>query len=40
MAFTVGLKAFLLVQVPVVFFAGVVGIFLFYVQHQFEHTYW
>src|SRR5690606_22841990 len=36
----VGLVPFLLVHVPIVFFAGVAGIWLFYVQHQFEDTHW
>lgn len=31
---------FFLVHVPVVLIAATVGVFLFYVQHQFEHTYW
>ncbi len=36
----VGWRAFLLVEVPFVFLAGGAGIWLFYVQHQFEQTYW
>ncbi|MBV7338475.1 fatty acid desaturase [Chloroflexi bacterium TSY] len=36
----VGWKAFLLVQLPVVAIASSAGAFLFYVQHQFEETYW
>lgn len=36
----VGLVPFLLVHLPIVFFAGVAGIWLFYVQHQFEDTHW
>lgn len=35
----VGWQAFLLVQLPVVFVSGFLGIWLFYVQHQFEDTY-
>jgi omega-6 fatty acid desaturase (delta-12 desaturase) len=35
-----GLKAFLLVHVPIVALAGSVGVWLFYVQHQFEGAYW
>jgi omega-6 fatty acid desaturase (delta-12 desaturase) len=35
-----GWQALLLVQVPVFMLAGSVGIWLFYVQHQFEDTYW
>ncbi len=37
---TIGWQAFLLVQVPLVFLAGSAGVWLFYVQHQFEDTYW
>ncbi len=36
----VGLGPFLLVHVPVVLVATTVGVWLFYVQHQFEDTYW
>jgi omega-6 fatty acid desaturase (delta-12 desaturase) len=36
----VGWRHFLLVQAPVFMIAGSVGIWLFYVQHQFEDTYW
>ena len=36
----VGARAFLLIEVPIVLLAGVVGVWLFYVQHQFEQTYW
>jgi acyl-lipid omega-6 desaturase (Delta-12 desaturase) len=39
-ALTIGVIPFLLVQVPVTFMAGAAGILLFYVQHQFEETYW
>jgi len=35
-----GWKAVLMVHLPVVLVAGAVGVFLFYVQHQFEDTYW
>ena len=37
---TIGLKTFLLVQLPITLMAGTIGVFLFYVQHQFEDTYW
>ncbi len=37
---TVGIKAFLLIQLPITLIAATVGVWLFYVQHQFEHTYW
>jgi omega-6 fatty acid desaturase (delta-12 desaturase) len=36
----VGWREFLLVQSPLVVLAGGTGIWLFYVQHQFEETYW
>lgn len=37
---TMGWKEFLLVQMPMVWLAGGAGVWLFYVQHQFEDTYW
>jgi len=36
----VGWRAFLLVQMPPALLAGAAGVWLFYVQHQFEDTYW
>ena len=36
----IGIKAFLLVHLPIMLFAGSAGVWLFYVQHQFEHTVW
>jgi omega-6 fatty acid desaturase (delta-12 desaturase) len=36
----VGWQQFLLVQIPVLLLAGAAGVWLFYVQHQFEDTYW
>lgn len=35
-----GFKEFFLVQIPVLAIGGAAGIWLFYVQHQFEDTYW
>jgi omega-6 fatty acid desaturase (delta-12 desaturase) len=35
-----GWRDFLLVQAPTVMLAGSAGIWLFYVQHQFEDAYW
>ncbi len=35
-----GWKGFLLLQGPTLLLTGAVGIWLFYVQHQFENTYW
>jgi omega-6 fatty acid desaturase (delta-12 desaturase) len=37
---TIGFKAYALIQFPVIFFAGAIGIWLFYIQHQFEGVYW
>ena len=37
---TVGLPVFLWVQVPIVAVGAGAGVWLFYVQHQFERTYW
>ena len=39
-ALTMGLKDFLLVHGPVVVITCGAGVWLFYVQHQFENTYW
>ena len=36
----IGLDKFLLVQVPITLISGAMGVWLFYVQHQFEDTYW
>jgi omega-6 fatty acid desaturase (delta-12 desaturase) len=36
----VGWRDYLLIQMPAVLLAGSVGVWLFYVQHQFEDTYW
>ncbi len=40
MSLTVGIKAYLLIQIPVMAITGTVGLWLFYVQHQFEGVYW
>ncbi len=37
---TIGLGAFLKIQLPINLLGGALGIWLFYVQHQFEDTYW
>lgn len=39
MIWAIGWQAFLLVQLPILWVAGAFGIWLFYVQHQFEETY-
>ena len=38
--FTIGLRTYLLIQVPVMLIAGAMGVWLFYVQHQYEGVYW
>src|SRR5882672_5176417 len=40
MSLTIGLKAYLLIQLPMMMITGAVGLWLFYVQHQFEGVYW
>src|SRR3984957_12974208 len=40
MIWLVGVGPFLLVQLPITLLAGSIGVWLFYVQHQFEHTFW
>lgn len=37
---TMGLKTYLLIQLPILLIAGAIGVWLFYVQHQFEGVYW
>lgn len=37
---TIGGLNYLKIQLPVTIVAGTVGVFLFYVQHQFEDAYW
>ena len=36
----VGWQTFLIIQVPIVVLAATIGVWLFYVQHQFEDTVW
>ena len=40
MALVMGLKAFLMVQLPITLLASSLGVWLFYIQHQFRETYW
>jgi len=37
---TIGYKTYLLIQIPVTVIAATLGIWLFYVQHQYEEVYW
>jgi acyl-lipid omega-6 desaturase (Delta-12 desaturase) len=40
MSLTVGFQNYLLIQFPVILVAASIGTWLFYVQHQYEDTYW
>jgi acyl-lipid omega-6 desaturase (Delta-12 desaturase) len=40
MMWLVGAKAFVLVHLPITLLAASIGVWLFYVQHQFHDTYW
>jgi omega-6 fatty acid desaturase (delta-12 desaturase) len=40
MIWMIGLLPFLAVHLPIVLLAGAAGVWLFYVQHQFEETHW
>jgi omega-6 fatty acid desaturase (delta-12 desaturase) len=40
MSSTFGIQAYLLIQLAVIAVAGSAGVWLFYVQHQFEGVYW
>ncbi len=37
---TIGWRMYLIVQGPVLLVSGIVGVWLFYVQHQYEDAYW
>ncbi|TFG97827.1 MAG: fatty acid desaturase [Calditrichales bacterium] len=36
----IGIEAYLLIQLPVITLGGIAGVWLFYVQHQFDGVYW
>ena len=36
----IGFKAYVLIQLPVIWISAAMGVWLFYVQHQFEDVYW
>ncbi len=38
--FFFGWQQVLMVQIPITIFASAIGVWMFYVQHQFEDTYW
>ncbi|HKZ68773.1 MAG TPA: fatty acid desaturase [Anaerolineales bacterium] len=37
---TIGFKEYLLIQLPIMWLSATAGVWMFYVQHQFEDTYW
>ncbi len=37
---TIGWQAYFLVQLPIIILGSTAGVWMFYVQHQFEETYW
>ncbi len=37
---TIGVRTYLLVQLPVLMMAATLGVWLFYIQHQFQGVYW
>jgi acyl-lipid omega-6 desaturase (Delta-12 desaturase) len=39
-SFTIGFKTYLLVQLPILILAATFGVWLFYIQHQYEGVYW
>jgi omega-6 fatty acid desaturase (delta-12 desaturase) len=40
MSWAIGWREFILVQLPVIAVASSIGVWLFYVQHQYENVYW
>ena len=40
MIWAIGWKVFLLIQVPTVIVGATIGVWMFYVQHQFDETHW
>jgi len=37
---TVGFRYYLLIQIPIIFFASSMGVWMFFVQHQYDDVYW
>ncbi|MGZ8137172.1 MAG: fatty acid desaturase [Methylococcaceae bacterium] len=40
MSFTLGFQNYVLIQLPIIIMAATAGMWLFYVQHQYEGVYW
>jgi omega-6 fatty acid desaturase (delta-12 desaturase) len=39
-SYFIGWQAFLLIQLPIMYFAAIGGIYLFYLQHQYDDVIW
>ena len=39
-AWAIGFRTYLLIQLPIILLAATMGVWLFYVQHQFDGVYW
>jgi acyl-lipid omega-6 desaturase (Delta-12 desaturase) len=37
---TIGLRTYIAIQLPVILIAGAIGLWMFYIQHNFEGVYW
>ncbi len=40
MSMLMGIKAYLMIQIPILLLSSAAGVWLFYVQHQFDGVYW
>jgi omega-6 fatty acid desaturase (delta-12 desaturase) len=40
LSWIMGFKAYLMLQLPIIYFASIFGVWLFYVQHQYEGVHW
>jgi omega-6 fatty acid desaturase (delta-12 desaturase) len=38
--FTIGFRTYILIQLPILFLGGMLGLWLFYIQHNFKGMYW
>lgn len=38
--YLMGWKAFVLIQLPIIYFASIMGVYLFYLQHQYDRVIW
>jgi len=37
---TIGFSTYIAIQFPIILLASIAGVWMFYVQHQYEHVYW